>query len=358
MILYGPRGNGKTSMLRHFTINCECDGVLPAIMWMTPNRMRSLKDMTTAIASQDKSLLHEFSPVAASIDVGIAKLGTEVEIAERSSFFKDILAATCSRKPSVLIVDEAHELEPGIANDLLNASQELRSSPDTPFFLVLAGTPGLVGLLQQAHSSFWERNAVFQVGRLSAEDAADALTRPLTSAGIAFDGDIAAAVVDGSHCYPYFIQIWGQQIAFDLHDTGERSVSSNTLARIEHKVMDSINDLYSLRYEELFNAGLLDTSEHIALFFDDSGAEDITLSDITSVVRHSHGHQGGDTADTSIKNTIDKLSSTGFIWRVRPKGSKFAYYEPGIPSLMNYVLDNMHHNRELSRIPQGHKIKP
>ena len=205
MIVYGPRGNGKTAMLRHFTDNCVCDGIRPSFLWMTPKNMRSLEDMTRRMANQDKSFLDRFSPIAASLDLGIARFSTEVTVFQRSSFFQEILENRCSRTPVVLIVDEAHNLDPGIAGDLLNASQEIRANPDTPFFLVLAGTPGLVPLLQEADASFWERGDIVELGRLSPEDAADALALPLADAGVSIDREIAAEVAGRAHCYPYFI---------------------------------------------------------------------------------------------------------------------------------------------------------
>ncbi len=325
-------------MLRHFANDSASDGMRFNILWMTPNDMRSLKDMTAAIANQDKRLLHRFSPVAASVDAGIAKISTEIGIAERSSFFKDLLAAICSRIPSVLIVDEAHELGPGVASDLLNASQVLRANPDTPFFLVLSGTPGLVRLLQQARSSFRERSAIFPLGRLSAEDAMDALTRPLTSAGVFIHEDVAADVACRAHCYPYFIQIWGERVAHDLHGAGERTVSDSTVTRVEHAVKDSIKNLYMARQNELMGLDLAGASRHIAEFFHDTGAEKVPTSSIISVIRQSHMDQGLDIRDNSIMETMNKLSSIGFIWQVSPKGSMSTYYEPGIPSLMNFVV--------------------
>ncbi len=339
MIVYGPRGNGKTAMLRHFTNNCACDGIQPSILWMTPKNMRSLEDMTRLMADQDKGLLDRFSPVAASLDLGIARLSTEVAVGQRSSFFQEILASLCARNPVVLIVDEAHNLDPGIAGDLLNASQEIRANPDTPFFLVLAGTPGLVPLLQQADASFWERGDVVELGRLSPEDTADALALPLADAGVSIDRELAAEIAARAHCYPYFIQVWGKEIASCLYDSGENVVSTDIVAKVENHVNDNIKNVYRVRLKELRRMGLLATSVQVARHFLDSGRNKVSLMDMDAIIRQAHMDLGMDAREVSIADTIARLASIGFIWDVSPRGSMSAYYEPGIPSLMSYVVN-------------------
>ena len=339
MIVYGPRGNGKTAMLRHFTDNCVCDGMRPSILWMTPDDMQSLEDMTEALVDEDKGLLDRFSPIAASLDLGIVRLSTEVAVARRSSFFRKILGSLCSRFPVVLIVDEAHNLDPGIARALLKASQSVRANPDTPFFLVLAGTPGLVPLLQQASASFWERGDVVELGRLSPEDTADALALPLADAGVSIDRELAAEIAARAHCYPYFIQVWGKEIASCLYDSGENVVSTDIVAKVENHVNDNIKNVYRVRLKELRRMGLLATSVQVARHFLDSGRNKVSLMDMDAIIRQAHMDLGMDAREVSIADTIARLASIGFIWDVSPRGSMSAYYEPGIPSLMSYVVN-------------------
>ncbi len=339
MIVYGPRGNGKTAMLRHFANNCVYDGTRPSILWMTPDDMQSLEDMTRAVASQDKGFLDRFSPVAASLDLGIARLSTEVTVGQRSSFFREILENRCSGTPVVLIVDEAHNLDPGIARALLNASQSVRANPDTPFFLVLAGTPGLVPLLQQADASFWERGDVVELGRLSPEDAADALALPLADAGVSIDREVAVEVADRAHSYPYFIQVWGKEIASCLYDNGENVVSGDTVARVEDNVNNRISTIYRVRLKELRRMGLLVTSVQVARHFLDNGKDKVSLMDMDTIIRQAHMDLGMDVKEASIADTIARLASIGFIWDFSPRGSMSTWYEPGIPSLMNHVVN-------------------
>ena len=74
------------------------------------------------------------------------------------------------KAPLVLLLDEAHMLDPEVGRELLNASQEV--GRDLPFLLVLAGTPNLQSHLGQMGASFWNRAEQVRVGRLSGRAAA------------------------------------------------------------------------------------------------------------------------------------------------------------------------------------------
>ena len=64
------------------------------------------------------------------------------------------LTARCSRRPLVLLLDEAHTLESEVGRALLNASQAVSS--EAPFLLVMAGTPGLQPRLNTMSATVWQ----------------------------------------------------------------------------------------------------------------------------------------------------------------------------------------------------------
>ena len=96
VILYGPRGNGKTVLLNVIGDRLQQAGT--AVVQATANG------------------------AAASVE--------------------QMLAARCAEGPLALLVDEAHGLDPTIGGGLLDASQTIRRK-GAPFLLVLAGTPGI-----------------------------------------------------------------------------------------------------------------------------------------------------------------------------------------------------------------------
>ena len=119
-------------------------------------------------------------------------------------------------KPLILIIDEAHCLDPKMAGVLLNESQTIRGE-DHPFLLVLAGTPGLPETLRKSKAGFWERSSISRLGRLSPEEARQAITIPLEEAGVSFAPGVAEQVVERTDCYPgncTSVLIWQGSVIF------------------------------------------------------------------------------------------------------------------------------------------------
>ena len=96
-----------------------------------------------------------------------------------------------------------------MAGVLLNESQTIRREGH-PFLLVLVGTPDLPGTLRKSEAGFWERSEICRLGRLSPEEARQAITIPLEKAGVSFAPGVAEKIVERTDCYPYFTQIWGK----------------------------------------------------------------------------------------------------------------------------------------------------
>ena len=85
-------------------------------------------------------------------------------------------------RPLLLALDEAHQMGPGLARDVLNTVQELQSEGH-PVLLILAGTPDLPRHLNAMGASFWDRSEKLPIGRLGPHDAAEAVRVPLVAAG-------------------------------------------------------------------------------------------------------------------------------------------------------------------------------
>ena len=68
-----------------------------------------------------------------------------------------------------------------MAGELLNDSQTIRIDGH-PFLLVLAGTPDIKVTLRKSEAGFWERNELCPLGRLTPEEAKQAITIPLEEA--------------------------------------------------------------------------------------------------------------------------------------------------------------------------------
>ena len=203
IILYGPRGNGKTALL----------------VW--------LKEVAAPSYAVDVLRLYP------------AKIPTGFKLAERllprawwntvapdTNAFRGItwrpgkdapapapdeaLAVRVSKRALVLLLDEAHTLGPEVGPELLNALKEV--GREAPLLLVLAGTPDLQAHLGTMGASFRDRSLRLPLGRLNESDATEGIRRPLASDDLTISDDALAFIVRESHGYPFFLQLRGAAV--------------------------------------------------------------------------------------------------------------------------------------------------
>ena len=207
-ILSGPRGNGKTALLRWFHREIDARDAPCDVVWTTPSEVGDLDQVATSLVPPSR--FKALRPDPLSFSVGIGRLGWQLGGHGRSLTL--LLAARCKRRPLVLLLDEAHTLPLTAGQALLNASQAV--SAEAPFLMAMAGTPGLHRHLNDMSATFWSRGEKMGIGRLDSDASAEALTRPMAAAKvpITFDDDALARVVDESQRYPYFLQLWGSEL--------------------------------------------------------------------------------------------------------------------------------------------------
>ena len=331
LILYGPRGNGKTALLDYLqTKTSRKEASTLDILWVTPDEIETLAELSDHLMEDQQTVRKRFKSAEISGGVGFIQAKTEVDLSPTSATIRKLLQERSRNKPLILIVDEAHTLTPTLARTLLNASQSVRRA-GCPFLLVLAGTPNLRVTLGQANASFWDRSEIIPLGRLSSKEASQAISIPLQEAGITFAPGVLGHIVEQAHCYPFFIQVWGDCLARRLDETNETEITSETVKAVEEETITKRNAMYQVRFDELDRMGLLPVAESVADAF-------IQLDDL-ALHRHALREviERGLAGDEPITNDrvmekVEQLSHLGYIW---PAG---AYeYEPGIPSLMAFV---------------------
>ena len=332
LILYGPRGNGKTALLHYLqeeTLQKEGDRL--DILWATPDEMRTQADLSDRLTEDHTPLHRRVKSVEVSGGVGFLQGKTEVDLSRPDATVRRLLQQRSQHRPFILIIDEAHELDPQIAGALLNASQIVRSEGH-PFLLVLAGTPNLGAALGQANASFWDRSKKFPLGRLSAQEARQALTIPLHEAGITFAPGVVEHIVGQAHCYPFFLQVWGDCLARRLDQTKATQITLTQVREVKGAVIDERDAMYDIRRDEIEEMGLLPVAEHVADAFLQSNQPVQHKNTLEQAIER--GLVGDDESITPdrIRDKVKQLSHLGYVWKI--KGSSF---EPGIPSLMAYV---------------------
>ena len=320
MIVYDPRGNGKTALLRYLQKETlKKEGSKLDILWTTPISLEHPEVFADLVIGDNASLRNKISSA-------ISRFG-------RTPGIGNLLQERCQRKPLILIIDEAHCLDPKMAGVLLNESQTIRGERH-PFLLVLAGTPDLPGTLRKSEAGFWERSEICRLGRLSPEEAMQAITIPLEKAGVSFAPGVAEQIVERTDCYPYFIQVWGNYIAERLDQTGARVISMDTVKEVEAKATNECRAMFQDRRNEIRDMGLLAVAESVADAFIQSGEPNLHGGVLKEAIER--GMAGGEPiTHKRIMKKHNQLIHLGYIWQVNhPKGLD---YEPGIPSLMSYV---------------------
>ena len=332
-VLYGPRGMGKTVLLRWFKNEVE-GGVEKddsiRLVWMTPNKLKSSMDLWRCL-SPPATWMKKFIPESVSAGFNAvwffsATWGSE-KLAKQT--IQNTLISKGKKRPLILLMDEAHKMDEGLCNDLLNLHQEISS--ESPFMLVLAGTPGLQNFLSKVGASFVDRSRNIGLGRLDEQSAADAISKPFKEQGIQITDDALSIIVEDSQCYPYFLQEWGSSLWKEADKENLTCITDEQVTVVKPNIEIIKYDFYEKRRDRFDELRLKSTTTSIAQEFQDT--KEMTKDAIMEIITDN---LSVDTLNTqSDFERLQIFIDLDFIWR--PQGS--AFYEPGIPSFMTHILD-------------------
>ena len=335
-VLSGPRGNGKTTLLRWFRREVEASGRDVDVVWLTLGEIPDLDRLATSLVPPSR--FASLRPDTLSLSAGIGRLGWE--LGGQSQSLTLLLTARCTRRPLVLLLDEAHTLESEVGRVLLNASQAV--SAEAPFLLVMAGTPGLQPHLNTMSATFRSRAEKLGIGRLDEAAAALALVRPLAeqAPAINFDEGALAHVVEESQRYPYFLQLWGAALWAAARSRGATRIDQSLVADAASEFDRQRTAYYEDRREELERRELLAVAADVAGVFD--GRATLHSSELNAVIAEA---LPGETSTAEVLGCRDRLAMVGYVWK--PPDAE-AVWQPGIPSLMTYVAG---HERRWGVLP-------
>jgi len=164
----------------------------------------------------------------------------------------------------ILVVDEAHETTPRDLGELLTASQHIRIWDKRPLLVVLAGTPGLKATLRRAEkeeanrtaATFWDKTKRFPLDLLSRDATCEAFTAPLQEQGIQVEADALERMVIESRSYPTFIQMLGRAV-WDALEEGSVCIDAKVLETALPPFRARYLTLYKERMDEILDAGLV-----------------------------------------------------------------------------------------------------
>ncbi len=316
VILHGPRGNGKTVLLRWLKTAAAALGV--EAVTLLPAELQNEAQLAQLLRP------HRWWHRLAPREIGAGGISWKAQGGETGlSSASAVLEERAAKTPLLLVVDEAHTLDLAVGKALLQASQFARER--VPFLMVLAGTPHLEARLRRMQASFWGRAREIRIGRLARRATEEAFERPFEAEGSGVDDSVLAEVVQRSHGYPYFIQLLGEATWRAAGGPGRitTGVFEDGLPRFEAVR----NRYYRQRYDELREEGLLAVGQSVASAF--AGREFLDDEALTAAIREA-------TDSSALSRAEGVLSDLGFVWRTGGEPG----WEPGIPSLMDYVAEH------------------
>ena len=360
VVLIGPRGNGKTVLMQWVKEEVSTYEGKVKYVELSPDCFRTHRNLVRSLKSPEESSKGLKVEVELKTPIGRVKVPPQEK---KKEMLRDVLEQKCSKNGLAILIDEAHTLDrhPDKVRNFFHEIQRLTSA-GRPLLLILAGTPNISRRFIDIDISFWNRIKKFGIGLLDDADAKEALRTPLQNMGYNIKDKVLGRAVSEAQRYPYFLQIVGSK----LHRVAEAELgigSKKEEKEIGCAILDQAltefgaerDNYYNLRYRELRKEGILHVAYAVALRF------------VSHTERFITGGALEVTLEVTIKNCVDekkltdrevielavdfenRLRDIGFIWS--PIGKERRCCEPGIPSLMNYILEwKKDRDHELARI--------
>ncbi len=329
IILHGPRGNGKTALLEWSERQAESRKI----------RVLDVDLSDSEIQEDETSRRGSLSRWLRAVS-GFSILGTGVNWREvPPSKLTAAIERRALRSPVLVAIDEAQTLPIEMGRKLFASAQRWqrrrrqRSNPQV--LLLLAGTPDLPKHLKTLRASFWERSLELPIGRLATASSADAIRIPLEERGRSIAEDALERVVEESHGYPFFVQLWGSLLWAECGQD-RRQLTCADLDRVRPQFKQRRGQLYGHRYGELKEEKLVPVAESVAEAF--ARSERRPTREVLRAAQEGLKRSGRTADEDAAMDVCDRLSDLGYIWPVIHEDIDCC--EPGVPSLMRFVLRN------------------
>ena len=319
LLLCGPRGNGKTTLLIEIERRARKRGL----------RVEELP--VDALTAEEKLVSHLQARAGFLRD---QTDGATAALAEPTGDITRLFAAwiRADDPPLVILMDEIHALAPEAARPFFDAVQSAKREPQ-PFLVVAAGTPDAPRRVREA-ATYNERGfRQLRVGRLARPETIAALAEPAQESGRPLSGEAAALLAEESQDYPYFIQLLGSAAWNAAAEDGDGGIGLDAAGRGVAASRPVIEEFYEDRYEEAADRGLAGALEPVAAAFRERGGR-LASAVLEARLREIAALDRVPLDAAPLRNTLRDL---GIVWRVSP-----GVWELGIPSFADFVLHRAH----------------
>lgn len=273
LMFHGPRGVGKTSLLRDGEQEARELGFLTA--WVACSRRRPfLPDLASRVtratdrwdagSKKDRTRLSlRLDSISAQIGVPGVKLTASARRAgpdgdrpddAQMSAVEDLLhetSATIRRLGGaglVLFIDELHTAHLDDLSVLLNALQLLEGDrASNPLTVIAAGLPSMPGWVTKA-ATFGERSEFVPLARLDRQAACAALTVPALGYDVTWAKDALDAVVAEADGFPYLLQVLAHAVWQSTQPGPGEEINRAQVRAARTGARDQLDALYSARW--------------------------------------------------------------------------------------------------------------
>ena len=357
MVIYGPRGNGKTALLGK--IRRQAKAMRIQSIRVTPDELAHPQTFALRLRRQaqakDGAVAETTAHVEGELKVGPAAISGGKSTRRVPSVETLADALLCIGGAPVLItIDEAHRLPLKGGELLLQAEQEARTQ-DAKIQLVFAGTPDLPDHMARMNATFWDRleSRERRIGLLASENAEDVedadwlktISQPIRETLQAdVDLGIAPRLLELTSGYPYFLQAMGKALwnAAARRDEVTAAIGEDTLAAAEPAFQKTKAAYYHHRVRDLQAKGCLGAAYAVSHLAELSGGWN-GLDDAHILAAAQCGARlGVEAPDAPIPlDIVRALRHEGFLWEDEP-GDQVTC---GIPTLSGHVIDHIRRRR-------------
>ncbi len=314
IVLIGPRGNGKTALLR------ELQGMA------AKHSLRQVELTAAGMSGDPADLARALAPGRRS-GPGVFRRLIDKLLGRAAGKGPD---ASRHGSPMLLVVDDAHKMPPDFGRTLLPVTQDCVRE-GLPLMVALAGTPGVQDHLKRMLPAKHQCERI-RVGRLEDGAAADALAIPARDSGMPIDEDALRLLVRRSEGYPPFVQRLGHEAWNAARDRGGAQQITLADARKGAAAMrKGLRPFLDRRRDELRRHDVLREAEAVAGKLVTRGRDArLTETELMDAVEAVAVPNGRDPEES-----FEALAHLGVVWETdRPE------WESGIPSLCAFLVEH------------------